>query len=170
PGPGLGLQRGQHPVHAGHQRRQGDLPVRCRIDAQEVGPAAPLVDRSAPVPARVVKAARRDLDEALVEAPIGTMAVRRPRLFPGLVGLPVETPVEELHAALQAHVASSIPITTSTEPARKPAVSGKWKIGIESATPTTGWARKKTAAVTAGSRSTPRYHAHQARAVANTPR
>ena len=42
-----------------------------------------------------MEAAGRDLDEALVETGVGSLAVGHPLVLPRLVGLPVQAPVKK---------------------------------------------------------------------------
>src|SRR5260370_35624225 len=85
-----------------YERRQPDAPMLGQVRAQVVRAASPLVDSSAPVAPRVVKAARRDLDQPLVKTCLGSFAVGHPLVLPALVLLPVAPAVEELYAAPEA--------------------------------------------------------------------
>src|SRR5207244_5379122 len=58
--------------------------------------ASPLVYRPAPVVPRIVEAAGRNLDQALVETRVGAFAIGRPLALPDLVGIPVATVVKKL--------------------------------------------------------------------------
>src|SRR5713226_3283227 len=59
--------RVEEAVDRAHKRLEPDAPMLGQVWTQVVRAASPLVDSSAPVAPRVMKAARRDLDQALVK-------------------------------------------------------------------------------------------------------
>src|SRR5439155_13703275 len=80
------------------------------VGPQIVGSGAPLVDRTTPVMAGVVEAARRDLNQPLVEACVRAFAVGRPLALPGLVRVPVAPAVKKLDPLHQKWVHRNNPV------------------------------------------------------------
>jgi hypothetical protein len=94
--PARAHDRAQVTVHGLDQLLQVNSPVGRQIRPKVVGAAPPFVESASPVSPRVMKAARGDLDQSLVEARVGPFAVWHPIALPGLVRFPVATKVKEL--------------------------------------------------------------------------
>src|SRR5713101_9595663 len=89
-------------VDRAHERREIQPSMVGQIRPQVIAPATPFVHRSAPVPPRIVQAPGRDLDQALVEARLRTLAVGHPLVLPDLMRIPVAAGVKELDTTPQA--------------------------------------------------------------------